>query len=65
MTDEAKTTAADAAMAAALRDAYVALAFAFNRLHGSARARDGELCGDIQKIRARIERTMKEAGYAL
>ena len=41
------------------------VAFAFNRLHGSARSRDGELCSDIQKTRARIERAMKETGYAL
>ena len=52
-------------MAAALREAYVALAFAFNRLHGSSRSRDGELCSDIQKTRARIERAMKETGYVL
>lgn len=55
----------DEPMAAALREAYVALAFAFNRLHGSARSRDGELCDSIAKARARIERAMKEAGHAL
>lgn len=55
----------DEPMAAALREAYVALAFAFQRLHGSARSRDGELCDSIAKTRARIERVMREAGHAL
>ena len=64
MTDNLQA-AHEAAMAAALREAYVALAFAFNRLHGSSRSRDGELCSDIQKTRARIERAMKETGYVL
>lgn len=40
-----------------LRNAYVILAFCFNRLHGSARSRDGELCSDIAKCRAEIKRT--------
>lgn len=42
---------------AVLRDAYVGLSFAFNRLHGSGRSRDTELCGDFAKIRAKIEAT--------
>ncbi len=50
---------------AALRDAYTMLAFAFNRLHGSARSRDGELCTDIGKVRARIESVFKNAGERL
>ena len=48
-----------------LREAYTALAFAFNRLHGSARTRDGELCNDFGKIRGRIERIFKNAGETL
>lgn len=50
---------------AALRDAYVALAFAFNRLHGSARSRDGELCESFGKVRGRIEKIFKDAGEKL
>ncbi len=46
---------------AVLRDAYVSLAFAFNRLHGSGRSRDGELCSDFGKVRARIEDVFKKA----
>jgi hypothetical protein len=42
----------------ALREAYVVLAFCFNRLHGSARARDGELCASIGKVRGKIEGAM-------
>ncbi len=45
-----------------LREAYTALAFAFNRLHGSARSRDGELCSDFGKIRGRIETVLRKAG---
>lgn len=43
----------------ALRDAYVALAFAFRRLEGSARSRDTELCSTLLKVRAEIERVLK------
>lgn len=50
---------------ATLREAYTALAFAFNRLHGSARTRDGELCSDFGKIRGRIEKIFKDAGEKL
>lgn len=50
---------------AALRDAYVALAFAFNRLESSARSRDGELCRDFGKVRGKIESVFKAAGEAL
>lgn len=59
-----QTTALPDAMAV-LRDAYVALAFAFNRLHGSARSRDGELCSDFGKIRGRIEAVFRKAGVQL
>jgi hypothetical protein len=52
-------------MAEAMREAYVALAFAFNRLHESPHSRDTELCDSIGKARGRIEHVMKEAGYAL
>lgn len=48
-----------------LRESYVALAFAFNRLHGSARSRDGELCNDFGRIRGQIEKIFKNAGEAL
>lgn len=51
----------DEAMAV-LREAYAALAFAFNRLHGSARSRDGELCNDFGKVRGRIEAVLKKSG---
>ncbi len=37
--------------------AYKVLAFCFNRLHGSARSRDGELCSDVGKCRAEIEKS--------
>lgn len=57
--------ATEEAMARTLREAYAALAFAFNRLHGSARVRDGELCRDFGKVRARIETVLKESGHAL
>lgn len=50
----------DQAMAV-LRDAYVALAFAFNRLEPSARSRDGELCRDFGKVRGKIEAVFKLA----
>lgn len=46
----------------ALRSAYVALAFAFRRLHSSARSRDGELCETFIKIRAEIETVMRAHG---
>lgn len=49
----------------ALRDAYTALAFAFNRLHGSGRSRDGELCTDFGKVRGRIEAVFRTAGEKL
>ena len=39
----------------ALKDAYVVLAFAFNRIHVLPRSRDTELASDIEKVRARIE----------
>ncbi len=42
----------------ALREAYVVLAFYFNRLHGSARSRDGELCQSIGIVRGKIERAI-------
>jgi hypothetical protein len=41
--------------AIALRESYVILATCFNRLHGSARSRDGELCQSIGKVRGKIE----------
>lgn len=49
----------------ALRQAYTTLAFAFNRLHGSSRSRDGELCSDFQKVRAEIESVFRDAGIKL
>lgn len=49
----------------ALRDAYQALAFAFNRLHGSARSRDTELCRDFGKVRGKIEKVFRDAGVRL
>lgn len=49
----------------ALRDAYVALAFAFNRLSSSARSRDGELCRDFEKVRGKIEAVFRDAGEKL
>lgn len=42
----------------ALREAYATLALCFNRLHGSARSRDGELCQSIGKTRGKIEQAM-------
>lgn len=48
-----------------LRQSYVTLAFAFRRLHQSARSRDGELCMDFQKVRAEIEKYFKEIGAPL
>lgn len=50
---------------AVMRDAYVALSFAFNRLHGSGRSRDTELCDTFGKARAGIERAFKSAGARL
>jgi len=49
----------------AMRQAYTVLAFAFNRLHGSARSRDGELCDSIGKARGNIESVFKNAGVRL
>ena len=49
----------------ALREAYTVLAFAFNRLHGSGRSRDTELCHDFGKVRARIEKMFHDAGERL
>lgn len=54
----------DAAFAA-LRESYSMLAFAFNRLHGSPRSRDGELCDSFGKVRGRIEKIFKDAGEKL
>lgn len=50
---------------AALRESYIALAFAFNRLHSSGRSRDGELCSDFGKVRGRIEAVFKSTGEKL
>jgi hypothetical protein len=50
---------------AALREAYVALAFAFRRLDTSARSRDGELCRSFGKVRGNIEAVFKGAGEKL
>lgn len=61
----AKGTAALPDAMRTLRDAYTVLAFAFNRLHGSARSRDTELCGDIGKTRAKIEAVFRKAGERL
>lgn len=41
---------------AVLKEAYIVLGMCFNRLHVSARARDGELCDSIAKIMSRIEK---------
>ena len=49
----------------ALRDAYVVLAFAFNRLSSSAKSRDGELCRDFGKVRGNIETVFRNAGEKL
>lgn len=49
----------------ALRSAYVALAFAFQRLHSSSRSRDSELCQTFLKIRAEIETVMRAHGRML
>ncbi|TXH44457.1 MAG: hypothetical protein E6Q97_32515 [Desulfurellales bacterium] len=48
-----------------LRQCYVTLAFAFSRLHESARSRDGELCLDFQRVRALIEKRFREIGIKL
>lgn len=48
-----------------LRQCYVTLAFAFHRLHESARSRDGELCLDFQRVRALIEKRFREIGIKL
>lgn len=48
-----------------LRQCYVTLAFAFYRLHESARSRDGELCLDFQRVRALIEKRFREIGIKL
>jgi len=48
-----------------LRQCYVTLAFAFNRLHESSRSRDGELCLDFQKVRSQIEDHFKKIGVKL
>lgn len=48
-----------------LRQSYTTLAFAFRRLHESARSRDGELCLDSQKVRAEIETFFKTKGVKL
>ena len=48
-----------------LRQCYVTLAFAFYRLHESARSRDGELCLDFQRVRALIEKRFREIGVKL
>ncbi|WP_114216733.1 hypothetical protein [Ochrobactrum sp. 3-3] len=49
----------------ALREAYTALAFAFNRLSLSAKSRDGELCRDFGKVRGNIEAVFRNAGEKL
>lgn len=48
-----------------LRQSYVTLAFAFNRLHQSSRSRDGELCLDLQRVRSQIEGHFKTIGVNL
>ena len=50
---------------AALREAYVALAFAFRRLEVSSRSRDGELCQSFGRVRGKIEAVFKAAGEKL
>ncbi|MBS0343808.1 MAG: hypothetical protein JSS56_25160 [Proteobacteria bacterium] len=52
-------------MAAALREAYIALAFAFNRIHVLPRTRDTELANSIEKVRAKIAQVMKAGGHKL
>lgn len=47
--------------AVVLREAYTALAFAFNRIHASSRTRDGELAADLAKVRGRIEKVLGPA----
>ena len=42
-----------------LERAYVVLAHCFNRLHGSARTQDGELCTLIGQTRGKIEMTIR------
>lgn len=61
----ARWTAVVPDVSGVLRDAYTALAFAFHRLESSARSRDGELCRDFQKVRAKIEGVLKQAGERL
>ena len=63
MADTPQTTATE--LTAVLREAYVSLAFAIARLSSSARTRDTELCSSFAKVRARIERAMKDAGHGL
>jgi hypothetical protein len=48
-----------------MRLAYATLAFAFRRLHESARTRDGELCRDLEKVRAEIEAHFRHHGVSL
>jgi hypothetical protein len=48
-----------------LRQSYITLAFAFNRLHQSSRSRDGELCLDFQKVRSQIEDHFRSIGVKL
>lgn len=48
-----------------LRQCYVTLAFAFNRLHQSPRSRDGALCEDFGKVRKQIEDHFKKIGVKL
>jgi hypothetical protein len=48
-----------------LRQAYVTLARAFNRLHESSRSLDGELCQDFGKVRGMIETLFREQGVKL
>ena len=50
---------------ATLREAYTALAFAFNRIQGSARSTDGELCQTFGKVRGRIENVFRKVGVPL
>ena len=59
---DARLIAATGSFVASLRDAYTALAFAHRRIHSLPRSQDTELARDIEKVRAGIERAMKEAG---
>ncbi|MFB9952081.1 hypothetical protein ACFFP0_24800 [Rhizobium puerariae] len=62
--DIAALAAEVAARDALLREAYSALAFAFKRIHGSARTRDTELANDFAKTRGKIEKLLgKETEY--